>query len=361
VRWQCGLVTYLPVAGSSGDPVRETLLAHYVIILMVKKDVETEAVLDMASRPCLGRGPSEPEPGLNTDPGNGSGSPPGPPLMTPTLKSNSVQENEMVVTINLEYALRRPDDANTSNINEKLQVLLDTIHHHIANSRSVVLRGWRRDLPFDLSNLCFQQSFGDLGQPIQWQEGFQFAKNRAYPHPRSLPYHRTTTLKYFLDTVEDPTICGNWLDGKNMSPNPPSVLSPILDSTSAWNMTFNLRAYVLPKKSRSKTKASKKNRLELYSEPPFVVAAANWSSPGWRLVTHPGAVTFPHNDCCGLCTYVVADAGCKIWAVMRQRQGPNQTWEEKVADYKDRIRILGDDNRFDCDMVTVVLEEGDIM
>ncbi|KAF8449185.1 hypothetical protein L210DRAFT_3640789 [Boletus edulis BED1] len=95
---------------------------------------------------------------------------------------------------------------------------------------------------------------------------------------------------------------------------------------------------------------------------PKVIRSGTWSSQGWRLVTHPGYLTLPHHDCCGMGTYVIGNSGAKLWAVMHPK------WDVCPSSFKGLLRSLTiaselspEDEFSDADIATVFLEEGDVM
>jgi hypothetical protein len=266
------------------------------------------------------------------------------------ITNNTCHVSDMVIVVELEDVLRNPDRYPTADVSVALQRLTEEVKTHMAHSKSVVVRGWRRDLRYDFSPLALQLHVGDLGQRAQWLEGFQFAKNRDRDEKDRDEYHKSTTLNEFIAEMANPDLCGNWLDSNNLHPNPPSFIPPLLDSTKAWNETYHLRFY--------------SNGLKKYNityDGPAALRSSNWSSAGWRLITHPGFVTHPHHDCCGFGTYVVAEAGCKMWGVMRPKvERCGQPMRNLFTEFERMVDLIGGVG-YDCDVVTVCLEENDVM
>jgi hypothetical protein len=299
------------------------------------QNFEREAVIDMASRPSIGR--------LNNPTTNSQWK-----IVTPELRPNTHQTEELVAVIELDDVMKHPHKYSDTEIEEKHAELLGLINGHLANCRPVIVRGWHRDLPWSFTKTSIKRHFGDLGQRVEYFDGFRFAQNR---NDSSLPYHIVDSLENFIDTTDNPNICGNWMDSKHLQPNPPSFLPPLLHSTTAWNMTFPIQ---FSRKPNAKT------RQVMFNEP-TVVRSANWSSPGWRLVTQPGCFTKPHNDCCGLATYVVAEAGHKKWAFQRPRK------DRKVRSIHEELERCREAHEitpgagYDCDMVIADLEQNDVM
>jgi len=256
--------------------------------------------------------------------------------------------SELVTFLELDEVLRNPKDHPTEQIYESTSRLASQIRSNMAESRAVVVRGWNRDLPSDFTHESLALHVGDLGQPAQWGDGMIIARNRDLPEPVS--YHKTSSLEEFVSRIDLTDVCGNWLDGKNVHPTPPFFSIPILDSTMAWNHTFRILC-----------ESKQKNHTINHAQSPETVRAANWSAPGWRLVTHPGFLTWPHFDCCGFATYVVAEEGCKLWGVMRPRaEECNSEWK-KVPELYQKIQVTGQDGRYPCDMEVIVLERGDVL
>ncbi|KAG9309152.1 hypothetical protein JVU11DRAFT_10862 [Chiua virens] len=231
--------------------------------------------------------------------------------------------------------------------------LTDQIRSFLRESTSVVVRGWTPELSMTLSKQNMLNRFGDLGQRCQWVDGSIVAANRE--SETTVDVHKTTTLKQFVDLTESPQVCGNFLDSKDVNPNHPWWIDPLMDSTMAWNQTLYLR---LTQTSNKRNEP----RLNVTTEGPFFVPAATWSSQGWRLVTHPGFVTFPHHDCCGLCTYVVGNLGAKIWGIIRPKRTLCPTSCENLKKVFDQAAWPSQGTFFsDADVATICLEEGDVM
>lgn len=181
----------------------------------------------------------------------------------------------------------------------------------MSQSTSVVVRGWTTELSLRLSKASMALQFGDLRFHCQWVDATLLTASRGIDEP--IPYHKKTMLEIFVELAEDPTTCGNFLDGKDMNPTPPMWSKPLLDSTITWEHTMHLRF--------TQQAGLKKKVPALLCEeaPPSLIHSATWSSQGWRLVTHPRYLTLPHHDCCGMGAYVVGNTRAKIWAIMRPK------------------------------------------
>jgi hypothetical protein len=262
--------------------------------------------------------------------------------------SGTENKSELVTVLELDDVLRNPKSYSKDHVYESTNRLIKTINTNMAESRAVVVRGWNRDLPSDFTPESLRLHMGHLGQSAQWTDGITLARNRDITNPEV--YHKTTSLEEFVSGIDRTDICGNWLDSKNIHPTAPFFATPIFDSTTAWNHTFRITC-----------ESKKKNYHVNHSESPETIRAANWSGPGWRLVTHPGFLTWPHFDCCGFSTYAVAEEGCKLWAVMRPRTAECQTEWNNVPDLYEKILETGPDGLYPCDMEVMVLERGDVM
>ncbi|KAF8134211.1 hypothetical protein EV363DRAFT_1160900 [Boletus edulis] len=224
----------------------------------------------------------------------------------------------------------------------------------MARSTSVVVRGCTPQLRLRFSKASMQLQFGNLAQRCEWLEGTLLAASEEQDDEESVvPPHMITSLQQFIDLVEDTGICGNYLDGKDLNPCPPLWATPLFDSTNAWNHTMHLRFTPLGKK---------KDCVEIDEGGPKVIRSPTWSSQGWRLITHPGYVTLPHHDCCGMCTYVVGNAGAKVWATMRPKRGKCPSSLQGLVEAFTIATTLSEQGTFpDADIATVCLEEGDML
>lgn len=52
---------------------------------------------------------------------------------------------------------------------------------------------------------------------------------------------------------------------------------------------------------------------------PQVFRVSTWSIMQWTLMTHAGFLTYHHKDANGLCTWLYAHVGMKVWAVLEPR------------------------------------------
>ena len=59
----------------------------------------------------------------------------------------------------------------------------------------------------------------------------------------------------------------------------------------------------------------------------------------WTLLAHSGYVTYPHKDANGLCTWIFAHAGIKIWAILEPRYVSKQH-KERFQQFKLHCKML---------------------
>ncbi|KAG6372926.1 hypothetical protein JVT61DRAFT_6960 [Boletus reticuloceps] len=101
------------------------------------------------------------------------------------------------------------------------------IQQHLVQSTSVVVRGWTPTLPLRFSKKFLAHQVSNLGQRCQWIKGIWFANRDKASEETS--YHEVTSLERFLDLIDDPNVCGNFLDSKNVNLSPPAWMHPLND------------------------------------------------------------------------------------------------------------------------------------
>ena len=185
----------------------------------------------------------------------------------------------------------------TGMAHEAWEDMLQMITKHLAQSKSVVVHGWRELSLLNFLKMSMLMLFG--GQ-------HQICSHRDDNPTKAQDIHQSMTLKKFFKLFHDVTVCRNFLDVKNMNPVPPLWMKPLLHSTTAWDQTVHLRM----------THGWNCN-LVMHEDGPVTIWSATWTSFDWRLVTHSKFLTYLHHNCCGLATYIVSNTGCKIWAVMQ--------------------------------------------
>lgn len=199
--------------------------------------------------------------------------------------------------------------------------------------------------------------FGSLDQRCQWIDGVLYSASKEPTGKKKQPFHKVTTLEKFIDLMKDGNTCGNFLDAKDVNPTPPTWMTPLLDSTLAWNQTMHLRCI-----QTAKGKKKQDSAVNIDSQGPTSIRSGTWTSQGWRLLTHPGFFTFPHHDCCGMCTYVVGKSGAKIWGVIRPKRHICPDSIKGLSEVYQRVMDLTPEGSFkNADLATVCLESGDVM
>lgn len=262
--------------------------------------------------------------------------------------------NDLITEIELDEVLRSPHQHDANMVASKWKELVETIKSHMSRSTSVVVRGgWAPQLSLEFSKVSVAMQFGgDVGFRCQWVDGFILAANRdREKHLEN--YHKTTTMARFIEQVEDTSVCGNFLDGKDMNQTPPLWAKPVFDSATAWGHTVHLRWL---------KGADEHGAPEFEENPPTAIRSETWTSQGWKLVTHPGYVTIPHHDCCGMGTYVIGNVGSKVWAVVRPKRRACATLMKDLHACMSNAMDLSEDGDFsNADVATVCLGEGDVM
>ena len=78
---------------------------------------------------------------------------------------------------------------------------------------------------------------------------------------------------------------------------------------------------------------------------------------------HPGFMMFAHHDCCGMNTYVKCDVGCKIWSIIQPKKGRCKVSNDRLhSQFEAAVELSSEDKTLlEADVVTICLEEGDIM
>ncbi|KAG6371345.1 hypothetical protein JVT61DRAFT_9541 [Boletus reticuloceps] len=126
----------------------------------------------------------------------------------------------------------------------------------MAQSTSVVIRGCTPQIRLRFSKASMALQFGNLAQRCQWLEGTLLVVNEQEDNPASLvPVHMVMSLENFIDLVTDTAVCGNYLDGKDLNPCPPLWVTPLFDSTNAWNQKMHLRFSQPPKRKKDPWKS----------------------------------------------------------------------------------------------------------
>jgi hypothetical protein len=211
------------------------------------------------------------------------------------------------------------------------------------------------------------------------------AKAFSLPEGNTTDIHRRTSLKEFINLAYDPTVCGNLLDSKNIFgpvpgiisfvPPPPYRLidpkchqSRISDDCRAWELTHQLSYTHIPSKPskerpRKSTVAPPKAAKTQDLAGPQVVRMDTWTMLRWNLMCHGGYVTYPHKDANGLCTWIYANVGVKIWAILEPRYFSSDTSRKGQMDLHCDIMGAPLSLTYDqaSEMYTTVMAPGDIL
>lgn len=177
---------------------------------------------------------------------------------------------DLILELELDPVLRTPGDYDAEVTERVWKRTLDEVSFHMARGTSVVVRRCPPQVRLSFSKESMALQFGNLGQRCQWIEGSLYAASQDDVEAM-LPFHMITTLEDFIDQAEDPTVCGNFLDGKDTNPCPPLWATPLFDSTTAWNHTMHLRF-------RQTVKKKKDQPVEIDDGGPRVIRAPTWSS-----------------------------------------------------------------------------------
>ena len=83
--------------------------------------------------------------------------------MTPPIKNNTRQDNEMVTVIDFRHEIM-----TYKNDAEKFQAvtsqLVEQIRCSLADSKLVLIKGWKRELPVSFSPVSLKLTFGEIGR-----------------------------------------------------------------------------------------------------------------------------------------------------------------------------------------------------
>ena len=146
-----------------------------------------------------------------------------------------------------------------------------------------------------------------------------------------------------------------WFAGISlMAKTPPLWATPLFQFIAMWNHMMHLWFSQKGKK--------KDNGVEINVGGPRMIQAAIWTLQGWRLLKHSRYITFPHHDCCGLCTYVVENAGAKLWVIMCLKKAKYPILlQELIEMFQTATSPSAEGKYSNADIATVCLKEGDVM
>lgn len=109
---------------------------------------------------------------------------------------------------------------------------------------------------------------------------------------------------------------------------------------------------------------------DLYSNPkgrprdlvgPQLVRYDNWRSQAWDLMSHAGFLTYPHHDANGLCTYIFAQCGMKIWAILYFKDIYTEMTRQRLIDLSTEMVDENDAYQKISEPFNIFLSPGDLL
>ena len=139
------------------------------------------------------------------------------------------------------------------------------------------------------------------------------------------------------------------------------------DDCLAWNMTHHACHAHLPKRISQKARAMPVDSLPSHEQSlvgPQALRYDHVSMIRWTLISHGGYSTYPHKDANGLCTWIFAHVGIKIWAILEPKYlSPHHN--KRAAQFKLHTQMMGAPFNWQyeeaSDMYTVFLAPGDML
>jgi len=139
------------------------------------------------------------------------------------------------------------------------------------------------------------------------------------------------------------------------------------DDCLAWNMTHHACHAHLPEGQSQTAKSIPVDSLPNHEQSligPQALRYDQVSMLRWTLMTHGGYATYPHKDANGLCTWIFAHVGVKIWAIMEPKYLSPQH-DKRAAQFKLHIQMMGAPFSWHyehaSDMYTAFLAPGDML
>jgi hypothetical protein len=136
------------------------------------------------------------------------------------------------------------------------------------------------------------------------------------------------------------------------------------DDCLAWNMTHHGCYAHQPERMSQKARAGPLPSLSSHEQAlvgPQALRFDQVSMLRWTLISHAGYATYPHKDANGLCTWIFAHVGVKIWAVMEPKYLSPQH-NKRAAQFTLHTRIMNSwQDEQASDMYTVFLAPGDML
>jgi hypothetical protein len=194
--------------------------------------------------------------------------------------------------------------------------------------------------------------------------------------------HTWSTLEEFIDLSDDPAVCGNILDAPSLRSACPYVIryllacffslllthqfcSRIADDSRAFELTMHDCFTTLPTrypKNPSKPYKEPTEKSQQHLVGAQVIRLSTWKIMQWNLITHAGFVTEKHKDANGMCTWVYAHVGTKIWAIVRPKYTTkHSTWTKQRELHRNIMGANTEDLSEYGDVFTTFLEKGQIL
>jgi hypothetical protein len=141
--------------------------------------------------------------------------------------------------------------------------------------------------------------------------------------------------------------------------------SRISDEAMAFQVTKDdsyANVYKRVPKNESKVYSTPNAQQEATLEGPQVIRMCTWKMMQWNLISHAGFATHIHKDSNGLCTWIYAHTGLKIWAVIRPKYKSRDNTRAKVQQLHKRL-CYSPVNTLDeqAEIFTTFLSAGDVL
>jgi hypothetical protein len=129
-------------------------------------------------------------------------------------------------------------------------------------------------------------------------------------------------------------------------------------------MTHHLCLAHMPERISKNTKSKGGDPTLPKQEQPLVGPQAvrfdTFSLLRWSLMTHGGYVTYPHKDANGLCTWLYANVGVKVLAILEPRYSPEHATRRAQFKLNSDVMRHWEHNKV-SDMYTTFLAPGDML
>jgi hypothetical protein len=116
----------------------------------------------------------------------------------------------------------------------------------------------------------------------------------------------------------------------------------------------------LPTKESQQYKEPKDQQTQrLYAAQ--VIRLDSWALMQWNIISHAGFLTHHHKDANGLCTWMYAHTGVKLWAVMQPVFNDSHNTRRKIHELNHSIMKARSSVDETCVVHTVFLQPGDLL